>query len=86
VIDWKIPPLGYCVTCQIAYDRQRPAMSMFKGTSLCVDHLKVVLAKEVEAAVEHEDAPEDEESEPVETSGWRPPTDPESDIVRRTAY
>ena len=82
--NYRIPPLGFCVTCQIALGEENAAMSLFKGTSLCVEHLEQVLAKEVKQAVEHEDGPEGEE--PVETSGWRPPTDPESDPVHRTAY
>jgi hypothetical protein len=84
MVNYHIPPLGFCVTCLVAYNRDQTAITLFKGTSLCADHLKIVLAKEVEDAVEHEDGPEEPESRG--TTSWTPPTDPESDIVRRTAY
>lgn len=55
-MTWRIPPLGWCATCLAAFQRERPAATLFKGTSLCQEHLDAVLEPEVAAAMREAEA------------------------------
>jgi len=43
-VSWRIPPIGWCVTCLVARKEERPAQGLFNGNGLCVEHLEMVLA------------------------------------------
>ena len=53
---WTIPPCGWCVTCLIAFERNRAAAAIFKGTSLCEEHIVAVLQPDLDAALEEYEA------------------------------
>jgi hypothetical protein len=75
--NWRIPPVGWCVTCLIAFGEENAAMALWKGNSLCKQHLRDAVAPELEEELE-------KRGYEVPEEGWTPPTDPESDPVRRS--
>lgn len=45
-MGWTIPPLGKCAVCLSVYANEEDAhnaWTMFKGTSLCVAHLRMLV-------------------------------------------
>lgn len=50
-MTWRIPPVGYCVTCLVAQREENPAFVLWKGTGLCVDHLRQTLLPEIADAL-----------------------------------
>jgi len=46
-VNWRIPPVGWCVTCLVAFDEERPAAVLWKGNSLCAEHLNAVMADDL---------------------------------------
>jgi hypothetical protein len=55
-VTWRIPPIGFCATCLIAFQEEKVATTLFKGTSLCTEHLLAVLKPELDAAIEEYEA------------------------------
>jgi hypothetical protein len=51
-MTWNIPPVGWCVTCLVARGEKTAATALYRGTSLCLEHLREVFAPELEEAEE----------------------------------
>jgi len=60
-VSGNIPPLGWCATCLIAFDRKRAAELLWKGNSLCGEHLHAVLEDDITQAIKGTDMGEDED-------------------------
>jgi hypothetical protein len=61
---WRVPPVGWCAVCLVARQKMTAALTQFRGTALCQDHLAMVFENDIEMAI-MEARREDEDEEPA---------------------
>jgi hypothetical protein len=62
-MTWRIPPVGWCAVCLVARQKETAALTHFRGTALCEEHLAMVFENDIEMAVMDARNQQDEDPE-----------------------